>query len=108
MSLRLCVQLLSSFSWLVRIIFPRISLHDLPCHGTKKILCSRQVSLRLQVLVIFHFLQEKSLTHTYFCNYPQYPCLFGILFECDPNTHGQGMMLVLPNQRLSQGFAKSD
>ena len=31
----------------------------------------------------------------------QYPCLFGILFECHLNTHGQGMMLVLPNQRLS-------
>ena len=47
------------------------------------------------------FLQLTSWIQTYSFNCPQYLCLFCILVECNPNTHRQGMMLVLPNQRLS-------
>ena len=59
-------------------------------------------------LVIFPWPKETFLIRTYFCNYPQYPCLFDILFECNPNTHGQGTMSALPNQRLSLVLSKSD
>ena len=37
----------------VRNIFPRISLHDLPCHRTMKIHCLSEVSLEQTLLVIF-------------------------------------------------------
>ena len=46
MVLRLCV-IVESFYSQIRIIFPHNSLHDLPCHWTKKILFLHQVSLKL-------------------------------------------------------------
>ena len=75
---------LSRFIRKFAISFPRISSHDFPRH------------------------QQKFWIQTYFCNYSQYPCLFDILFDCNPNTHGQRTMLALPNQRLSVVFFKWD
>ena len=90
----------------VRNIFPHISLRDLPCHRTMKILFLHQVFLKLWS-VVFLWLQQKSWFRTYLCSSPQYPYLFDTLFECNPNTHVQAMVLVLPNQRLSKAFPKS-
>ena len=85
----------------VRNIVPRISLHDLPCHRTMR-KCSRQVSLSL---VAFLLLRQRFWIRTYSCNCPPYLCMFGGLFECNPNRHGQGTMSVLSNQRLSRVFS---
>ena len=46
MALQLCI-IVESFYSQVRNIFPHISLHDLPCHRTKKMLFLHQVSLNL-------------------------------------------------------------
>ena len=48
----------------VRNIFPHISLRDLPCHSTKKMLFLHQVSLKLWS-VVFLWLQQKSWIRTY-------------------------------------------
>ena len=56
----------------------------------------------------FPLLQQRSWIQTYFCNYPQYPCLFGILFEYTPSIHDLGKMLVSPNQRLSFVLSRLD
>ena len=52
MASRLCL-IVASFYSPVRNIFPRISLHDLPCHRTMKISFRHQVSAWLVFLVIF-------------------------------------------------------
>ena len=70
-------------------IFPHISSHDLPCHKTMKRLCLSQVSN-------FSMLPAEILDSNIFCGYPQYPSLFDILLECNPNTHGQRTMSALP------------
>ena len=70
-------------------IFPRISSHDLPCHKTMKRLCQSQVSN-------FSMAPAEILDSNIFCDYPQYPSLFDILFECNPNTLGQRTMSALP------------
>ena len=76
----------------VRKIVPLISLHDLPHHRTMRT-CSRQVS---QNKVVFQYLLQRFWIQTYFCICPQYLCLFDILFECNPNKRGQGMMSGRP------------
>ena len=106
MALRLCI-IVESLYLQVRNIFPHISSRDLPCHRTKKTWFLHQVSLKLWS-VVFPWHQQKSWIRTYFCNYPQHPCLSDILFECNPNKHVRGMMLVLPNQRLSWEFSMWD
>ena len=55
----------------VRIIFPHISLRDLPCHKNKKTLFLHQVSLKLWS-VVFVWLQQKSWIRTYPCSFPQF------------------------------------
>ena len=45
---------------------------------------------------------------TWFCNCPQYLCLFHIVFECSPSIHDPGKMLVLPNQLLYWVLSTSD
>ena len=87
----------------VRSIFPHISLPNLPCHSTKKILFLQQVSLKLWSVVV-PWPQQKSWIRTYLCCSPQYPCWFDTLFECNPHIHGQEVMLVHPNRRLSWVF----
>ena len=82
------VLLLSRFVRQFAKIFPRISLHDLPCHRTmRKCLC--KVS---QKMVAFQLLQQRFWIQTYFYNCPQYLCLFDILVECNPHQHGQGTL----------------
>ena len=81
----------------VRNIFPRISLHDLPYHRTMKISFRHQVSAWLLFLAFFIAPAEIMDSNMVLW----LSCLFDILFECNPNTHGRGMMLVLPDQRLS-------
>ena len=58
----------------VRNIFPRIPLHDLPCHKTMKISFRHQVSAWLLFLVIFPYHRQKSLIGTYSYNFPKYLC----------------------------------
>ena len=100
MELRLCVTV-DLFCLQVCNISPRSSLHDLPCHRTMRE-CLLQISLNK---VIFLYLQLTSWIQTYPCNCPQYLCLFWILVECNPEKHGQIMMLVLPNQRFTSVFS---
>ena len=88
MASRLCT-VVDSFDSPVRKIFPRISLHDLPRHGTMR-KCLRQVSQT-----------EIFGSNIYFFNCPQYPWQCDILVECNPNNNGQEMMLVLQDQRHS-------
>ena len=89
--LRLCVAV-ELFCSQVRKIVPCISVHDIPHHRTMRT-CSRQVS---QNKVVFQYLLQRFWIQTYFCNCPQYVCLFDILFECNPNKRGQGMMSGRP------------
>ena len=100
------VKLLHSFIRQLTFSFHTV-LHDLPHHRTMKRECSRLVSLKLQFLVIL-FSSSRNPSFKLFCFFWQYPCLSDILFECNPNKHGQGMMLVLPNQRLSKVFSMWD
>ena len=73
---------------------PHISWHDLPCHETMK---KYEDS---QSMEAFLFSSLKFWIQIWFCNCQQYLCLFHIVFEYIPSIHGQGMMLVLPNQLL--------
>ena len=75
-------------------IVPLISLHDQPCHKTMK------KYEDFEGMVISLLSPRKFAIRTWFCNCPQYLCLFGIVVECNPNTHDPGKMLVLPNQLL--------
>ena len=75
-------------------IAPHISSHDPPCHKTTK---KYEDSQNMEA---FLFLPLKFAIRTWFCNCPQYLCLFGIVIECSPSTHHPGKMLVLPNRLL--------
>ena len=104
MALRLCV-IVESFYSQVRNIFPHISLRNVPCHETK-ILCVHQVLLKLSS-VIFLWLQQKFWIRTWLCSLPLFHYWSYTLSECIPNTRGQEMMLVLPDQRLPWELSKS-
>ena len=67
-----------------------------PCHRTKKNLFLYQVSLKL-CYVVFPWYQQKSWIRTYLCSSPQHFRRFDILFEYNPNTHGQEKMLDNPS-----------
>ena len=45
-------------------------------------------------------LRRKFWIQTWFSSCTQYLCLFHIVFECIPDIHDQGKILVLPNQLL--------
>ena len=114
MVLRLCITV-GLFYSPVRNIFPRISLRDLPCHCMCQIYLVTFIPLVIkktlhvkgprgkvsQSRVAFVSLLQRFWVQTYFCNCLQSSCLFGILFECNPNKRGQEMMSVLPNQPFS-------
>ena len=77
---RLCIMVALFYSP-VRNFFPRISLHDLPCHRTKKILFLHRVSPWLLFLVIFHsscgnpgFGHTSVIVHNIFANLTFYLC----------------------------------
>ena len=59
-------------------------------------------------MLIFQFTPRKFVIQIWLCNCPQYLCVFHIVFKCNPNKHGQGMMLVLPNQLLYWVLSTSD
>ena len=75
-------------------IAPQISLHDQPCHKTMK------KYEDFEGMVISLLLPRKFAIRTWFCNCPQYLCLFRIVVECSPRKHDPRKMLVLPNQLL--------
>ena len=50
----------------------------------------------------------KFAIRTWFCNCPQYLCLFHIVFECNPSIHDQRKMSVLPNRLLCSVVSTSD
>ena len=79
-------------------IVPRISLHDQPYHKTMK------KYEDFEGIVISLLSPRKVAIRTWFCNCPQYLCLFRIVFECSPSTHDPGKMLVLPNRLLVKYF----
>ena len=85
-----------------------ISFHAFLCMTFHIIGPAIDVCIRFPWTRYFLYVQLTSWIQTYPCNSPQYLCLFDILFECNPNSHGQGMMLVLPNQRLSVVFSILD
>ena len=71
-------------------IVPLITWHDLPCHRTTK------KYEDFPSMVIFQLLLQKFWIQTWFCNCPQYLCLFHIVFEYIRGIHGQRMISVLP------------
>ena len=93
MVLRLCI-IVESFKGQVRNIVPHISSHDLQYRRTTK------KYAYFPSMVIYQFPVQKFANQTWFCNCPQYLCLFRIVFECIPSIHDQGKMLVLPNLLL--------
>ena len=87
-------RVVESFYLQIHNIVPHISWHDLPCHMTTKKYAD------FPSMVIFPLLQRKFWIQTWFCNCPQYPCLFHIAFDYIPGFHDQRKMLVLANQLL--------
>ena len=75
-------------------IVPHISLHDPPYHKTMK------KYEDFEELVISVISPQKFAIQTWFCNCPQYLCLFGSVVECSPIIHDPGKMLVLPHRLL--------
>ena len=75
-------------------IVPHTSLHDQPCPKTMK------KYEDFEGMVISLITPQKFAIRTWFCNCPQYLCLFRIVVECSPSTHDPRKMLVLPNRLL--------
>ena len=82
------------FSELSQYRSTHISLHDQPCHKTMK----KYEDFEGMVISLLH--PRKLAIQTWFCNCPQYLCLFHIVGECSPSTRDPGKMLVLPNRLL--------
>ena len=101
MELILCRVVESSCSPTHNIV-PHISWHDLPCHRTMK----KYEDFEGMEVSLFPLL--KFAIRTWFCNCPQYLCLFGIVVECSPSFHDPGKMLVLPNRLLCWVLSTSD
>ena len=70
-----------SICWLTHNIAPHISLHDPPYH---KIMKKYEDFEGMEVSLL---LPRKFVIRTWFCNCPQYLCLFHIVFECIPSIH---------------------
>ena len=73
-------------------IVPHTSLHDQPYHKTMK------KYEDFEGMVISLLPPRKFAIRTWFCNCPQYLCLFRIFFECIPSFHAP---------RKDVGFPKS-
>ena len=95
-------RVVESSCFLTRNIAPHISLHDPPYHKTMK------KYEDFEGMEAFLFTPRKFAIRTWFCNCLQYPCLFDILVEYNPNRHGQGMMSVFPSQPLCLVLSTSD
>ena len=83
-------------------ITPHISLHDPPQHKTMK------KYEDFEGMVVSLLSPRKFWIQTWFCNCPQYLCLFGIVVECSPSIHDPGKMLVLANRLLCCVLSTSD
>ena len=62
----------------------------------------------LRVWKFFSSSHGNSRLKTWFCNCPQYLCLFHIVFEYSPSIHDQWKTLVLPNRLLPWVLSTSD
>ena len=93
MELILC-RVVESFCLPTHNIAPHISLHDPPCHKTMK------KYEYVEGMVISLISPQKFAIRTWFCNCPQYLCLFRIFVECSPSIRDPGKMLVLQNRFL--------
>ena len=62
-------------------IVPHTSLHHHPCHKTMK------KFENFEGTVISRITPQKLEIRTWFCNCPQYLCLFRIVVECSPSIH---------------------
>ena len=87
-------------------MFPRISLHALPCHKTWRYHLASGSSVAL-VPENFCPCRNHSFEHTSVILHNIIAYLT-LSFECNPNKHGRGRMLVLQSQRISWEFSKSD
>ena len=81
---------------------PHISWHDLPCHRTTKRYDD------FERMVIYLLFPRKFAIRTWFCNCPQYLCLFHTVSECSPSFHDPRKMLVLTNRLLCWVVSTSD
>ena len=70
-----------------------ISFHTLLCMTSHKTMKKHE---DFEGMVISLILPQKFAIRTWFCNCPQYLCLFRIFFECSPSFHDLRKMLVLP------------
>ena len=76
----LCRVVASSY-WPTHNIAPHISRHDLPYHKTMK------KYEDFEEMAVSLFFPLKFAIRSWFCNCPQYLCLFGIVFECILSFH---------------------
>ena len=99
---RYFAELLSRLVLPTHNIVPHISLHNQPCHKTTK------KYEDFEGMVIFLLFPLKFAIRTWFCNCPQYLCLFRIVVECCPSIQDPRKMLVLPNRVLKRVLSTSD
>ena len=107
MASRLCI-IVASFYSPVRNIFLCISLHDLPCHKTMKILFLHRFPRGFCFCQFFYSrVRNPRFEHT---SVLIHNILANLTFSLSATQikHGQRMILVLPNQSLSWEFSKSD
>ena len=95
-------RVVASSCWLTHNIVPHIFGHDPPYRRTTK------KYEDFEVMEVFLFFPLKLAIRTWFCNCPQYLCLFQIVVECIPSIHDPGKMLVLPNRLLYWVLSTSD
>ena len=76
-----------------------ISFHTLLC-VTSHVIKTMKKHEDFEGMVISLLSPRKFAIQTWFCNCPQYLCLFHIVFECNPSIHDPAKMLVLPNRLL--------
>ena len=98
MESQLCVTV-ELFCWTVRNIFPRTSLHDLPCHKTRTMKnflhpISWELVVFLGISRNLGFEHISVIVHNILV-------FFDIFVEYNPNKHRQGMMFVGPNRFVS-------
>ena len=106
--------------WLIFLFFKLMVIHAWRCDFVKlvgRFIRKFATSFHTFLCMTFHVVGPRRYD---FCNSlmllinsfslaraPQFHHWFDTLFECNPNIHGQEMMLVLPCQHLSWEFSKS-
>ena len=84
-----------------------ISFHTLLCM-TSHVMRTMKKYEDFEGMFVFLFHPLNFAIRTWFCNCPQYLCLFHIVVECSPSVHDPGKMLVLPSQLLCWVLSTSD